>query len=268
MKTLAAAVVFVLITSEFALAQQAPAPPAPEWGTILGRVVYDGKGKIPAPRMVPIRPGAGRPAQIEDDSLVINKQNSGLANVVIYLRSKPSKIHPGYADSKPQKQILTTRNYRFEPHVNAIWSKDTLELRNAENVGVNVKYDSHVNDFNVLITPGEAENKQFKGSEYMPRPLSDNIHPWMSGQLLVRDTPYFCVTNERGIFCIPNLPTNETHEFVFWHERCGYMSGMANQSPNPNHQVVLNPKGRLLITFTEPVLDLGEFLADPKKLMQ
>ncbi len=271
MKTFAALFFVALLYSPSAHAQVAPAqpaPPMPEWGTILGRVVYAGKGQFPAPRIVQIPPGpGGRPAQIDDESFVINKQNSGLANVVLFLRSKPSKLHPGYADSLPQKQILRSRNFRLEPHVSAIWTKDFLELRNEEkNVGVNVKCDSPVNDFNVLITPGETVKKQFKSGENLPKPLSDNIHFWKHGQLLVRDNPYFCVTDERGIFCIPNLPTGEVLEFVFWHERCGYMGGMMNQAPNPMHNTVLNKQGRLYIRLTEPVLDLGEFLADPQKL--
>ncbi len=256
----------------FRLGTTAPAP-QPEWGTILGRIVYDGKGKIPAPRMLPINkaPAPGMPAAIEEESLVVNKQNSGLANVFVFLRTKPSKIHPGYEHATAKDVTLCNKNFRFEPHALAIWNKDALDLQNEENFGVNVKYDSPTQGFNVLLSPpvlGNANNvkKQFPGGERKPGNLSDAIYPWKSGQLLCCDNPYFCVTDNRGIFCIPNLPTDEVLEFVFWHERCGYMAGIANQAPNPAHNIILNKQGRLMITLTEPVLDLGEFLADPKKL--
>lgn len=258
---------WVAINGVTPIAHAAEAPVA--WGTILGRVVYDGKGQIPAPRMVPINkaPVPGLPAEIDDESLVVNKQNSGLANVFVYLRSKPRQIHPAILNAPPEKKTLTSQNFRFEPHALALWKNDDLELVNAlPGQGQNVNYGSAVQGFNVLLAPGGRVTKNFQVGENLPQMISSNIYPWMSAKLLVRDNPYFCVTNERGIFCIPNLPTNETHEFVFWHERCGYMGGLANQAPNPNHQVVLNAKGRLVITLIEPVLDLGEFLVDPKKL--
>lgn len=241
----------------------------PAWGTILGRIIYDGKGQIPAPRMVSINkaPVPGMPAAIDDESLVVNKQNSGLANVFVYLRSKPRQIHPGYINAPPQKQTLTSRNFRYEPHAQVLWTNDELELVNANAAqGVNPNYSSAIQGWSALLTPAGRVTKKLGIGENLPQTVSCNIHPWMSAKLLVRDNPYFCVTDERGIFCIPNLPMNEQLEFQFWHERCGYMIGMANQPPNPAQKFILNAKGRLTVTLTEPVLDLGEFLADPKKL--
>jgi hypothetical protein len=258
----------LLATMVVALMAAGPVNAAkPAWGTILGRVVYDGKGKIPAPRMITINNAIpGVPAAIDDESLVIGK-NGGLANVFVYLRSKPRQTHPGYINAPPQKQTLTSRNFRFEPHAQALWNNDELELINANAArGHNFNYSSANQGWSDLLGPNGRVTKILRMGENLPQTVNCNIHPWMSAKLLVRDNPYFCVTDECGIFCIPNLPTNETHEFVFWHERSGYLGGMANQASDPAQKFVLNPKGRLMVTLTEPVLDLGEFLADPKKL--
>ena len=271
MKIFAALLYVVLLCSASVRAQQAPAQPVPmpQWGTILGRVVYDGKGQFPAVKMLPVNkaPVPGMPAAIEDESLVVNKENSGLANVIVILRTKPNNIHPGYVNMPAQKQTLTSRNFRFEPHVLAIWKEDDLELVNAlPGQGESFNYSSLVQSFNELLAPGGRVTKKLQIGENLPKRVSSNIYPWMSAQLFVRDNPYFCVTDERGIFCIPNLPTNQVLEFVFWHERCGYMGGMMNQAPDPAHNVGLDQRGRISVRLTEPVLDLGEFLADPKKL--
>jgi len=249
-----------LLCCTTALAQ--PAPAQQQWGTILGRIVYDGKPPIPKA----LQPGPRPPAPpIVDESLVVGA-NGGFADVFVYLRSKPRKIHPGYINVPPQKQTLTSRNFRFEPHALAMWTNDDFELVNAmPGRGENVTFNSNQQGFSTLLNPRQAQTKNFRMGENLPKPVVSSINPWMSAQLLVRDNPYFCITNERGIFCIPNLPTNETHEFVFWHERCGYINGMANQAPNPAHNIVLDQRGRLQVTPTESVLDLGEFLADPKK---
>jgi hypothetical protein len=49
-----------------------------------------------------------------------------------------------------------------------------------------------------------------------------NIHPWMTGYLVLRDEPYMAKTDENGKFLIENVPAG-THSFQFWHERCGYL---------------------------------------------
>lgn len=248
-----------------------PARSAEPWGTILGRVVYDGKGQLPVPRMKQIDRTLHPeyPAAIEDESVVINKQNGGLANVFVYLRSKPSKIHPGFAQSAPQEQTLRHLNYRFVPHALALWNKDPLEFRNEENTGVNVKYNSAKQGFNDLISPPgikDAKNflkKQFEIGENRPGSLADGIHNWMVGYLLVCDHPYCCVTDERGIFCIPNLPINEELEFVFWHERLEH-SGHLKNIKSDVMTFTINDKSRLQTKLTQPVTDLGEFKVDPK----
>jgi len=263
MKTLTAAVIFGLITSGFNFGQQAPAQPAPEWGTILGRVIYDGKGKIPAPRMVPITKivAPGQPAEIDDQSLVINKQNSGLANVFVYLRSKPIKLHPAYIDAPAEKQTFTINSLRFEPHAQIIWTNDDLELVNVDpRNGHAVKFQSFLEGFNELLPVGGRVTKRFKVEMNMPQPTSSNIYPWMQSNYLVRDNPYFCVTDGRGIFCIPNLPTNEVLEFVFWHERVGFLKNIKSDVGT----FTTNEKGRLQTKLTQPVTDFGEFRIDPK----
>jgi hypothetical protein len=268
MKSMATAFLLALLCCATVHAQPAPAPQP--WGTILGRVVYDGKGKIPAPRMMPIKKALppGAPAAIEDESLVVGK-NSELANVMVFLRTKPAQLHPGYVNAPPQQQRLSSENYRFKPHVLMLWTNDELEAVNANPArGHNFNYSSPAQGFNLLLAPGGRATKKLQANENLPQHISCNIHPWMSAKLLVRDNPYFCMTDERGIFCIPNLPTNQVLEFVFWHERCGYMNAMANQAPNPAHNTVLNKQGRMYVRLVEPVLDLGEFLADPKKLEQ
>jgi hypothetical protein len=247
-----------------------PALPQQEWGTILGRIVYDGKGKIPAPRMIPTNkaPAPGMPAAVADESLIVSKQNSGLANVFVYLRTKPSKIHPGYEQGAAQVQTLRHKDFRYMPHALAIWKKDSLEIRNEENTGVNVVYNSVAQGFNVLISPpgigvaNNVEKKQFNVGEHRPGNLWDGIHPWMIGQLFVRDNPYFCVTDERGIFCIPNMPANEELEFQFWHERAGYLRNIKSDVA----EFTFNDNGRLQMKLTQPVTDLGEFRIDPKLL--
>ncbi len=252
----------VLLTiTQLSAAEKKPDP----WGIMLGRIVYNGKAPVPQMRPITIAVAPGQPAAIDDESLVVGK-NGGLGNVFVYLWSKPSKIHPGYTNSPPEKQTLTIRNLCFEPHAQILWTHDELELFNPDPQNVqSFNYGSPLQGFNTRLPFFGRELRKLKASENLPHEIGSNMYPWMSANLLVRDNPYFCVTDERGIFCITDLPLNEPHEFIFWHERCGYLGGVVSQAADPAQHIGLNPRGRLTVTFTEPVLDLGEFRVEPLK---
>ena len=47
-----------------------------------------------------------------------------------------------------------------------------------------------------------------------------DVHPWMTGYLLVTDSPYFAITGEDGAFSIPNVPPDK-YTLEVWHERFG-----------------------------------------------
>jgi hypothetical protein len=240
-----------------ALAQ--PAPGQPEWGTILGRVVYD--GPIPAPRNLQI-PARRANIPVPDESLVVGP-NGGLANVFVYLQIVPSRIHPGYTESKPQKKTIGSKAFRFQPHALALWSRDELELLNVDlERGENIKFDSSTQGFNDALKKGEPLTKKLRG-ELKPHHMSSSPNPWMWGCLLVSDNPYFCVTDERGIFCIPNLPTGEELKFSFWHERAGYLHKLSNGSREFSMR-----NGKLPLQLKTEVLDLGEFKLDPQLIKE
>jgi hypothetical protein len=49
----------------------------------------------------------------------------------------------------------------------------------------------------------------------MPSSVSCNIHPWMNAYLVVRENPYFAISDKDGKIEIKNLPVGE-HTFVVW----------------------------------------------------
>jgi hypothetical protein len=244
-----------LLCSATAYAQQAPPQ---QWGTILGRIVYD--GTPPKPAMMPTngKTGPDGPKEIADESLIVGK-HGGLANVFVFLRSKPSVIHPGYTKSEPQKILFEVKDYRYVPHALIIWTHDIVDFRNREPYGVNLNYTSSNQGTGALLPRGGDYEWRLRVSEKLPKPIGCNIHPWMHANLLVRDNPYFCVTDERGIFCIPNLPAGEEHEFQFWHERVGYLKNIKSDVA----AFTTNDKGRLQTKLAPPVTDFGEFRIDP-----
>src|SRR5690606_3600744 len=62
-----------------------------DWGTLTGRIVFDGKAPAPAPIDTAKDPACK--AKLETEHLVVGP-DGGLANAVIMLRTKNVKVHP------------------------------------------------------------------------------------------------------------------------------------------------------------------------------
>ena len=190
---------------------------AQEWGDLEGSFVF--KGTPPTPKKIAVEkdPEFCGKHDLVEETVVVNKANGGLANVVVYLldATKP-KIHPDYAKDAKAEVVVDNANCRFEPHVAAIRTGQTLVLGNKDPIGHNTKADFFTNNaFNDLIPAGGSIKKTFPQAEGQPSPLSCSIHPWMNGYLLIREDPYFAVSDKDGKFVIKNLPVGE-HTFVVW----------------------------------------------------
>jgi hypothetical protein len=195
----------------------ASAAAAQDWGDLDGTFLF--KGTPPTPnKITPTKdPEFCGKHPLVEETLVVNKDNKGIANVCIYLvdTNKP-KIHPDYDKSAKEKVTVDNENCRFSPHVSGIRVGQPLVVGNKDPIAHNTKADPLSNNpFNDLIPAGGSIEKSFAKPEGTPIPLSCSIHPWMNGYLLIREDPYFAVSDQDGKFSIKNLPTGE-HTFIVW----------------------------------------------------
>lgn len=214
----------ILLASALTLVSSAAV--AQQWGDLEGQFIYKGK----APAAMPIVPDKD-PAfcgkhKLTTEKVVVNKENGGIANVVVYLLPAPGskvKLHPDLEKVSDEKVVLDNKNCRFEPHVLAIRTGQTLVIGNGDPIGHNTKAEFFNNaSFNDLIPAGGKIEKKFTSAESAPNKVECSIHTWMNGYLLVRDNPYFAVSDKDGKFAIKNIPAGD-HTFVVWHET-GYLS--------------------------------------------
>ena len=67
--------------------------------------------------------------KLVNEELVVS-EDGGLANVVIFVRSKKVTVHPDLEDgSKADALVLDNKNCRFEPHVGFVQTGQTLTIR-------------------------------------------------------------------------------------------------------------------------------------------
>ena len=193
-------------------------------GTLKGKFVYGGSApKAAAVNVTADKAFCGTKKLVSEN--VVVGENGGLANVIVYLylsRGDTVKVDPAYDDLKKTPVVLDNVNCRFEPHVALLWTEHKIVFGNKDSVGHNVKVDSSNKPMNPLLPAGAQLETQFEESERLPVSVGCNIHPWMRGWLVVRDNPYFAVTDADGNFEIKNIPAGDW-TFQMWHESVGYV---------------------------------------------
>lgn len=114
-----------------------------EWGNLSGRFVFDGVPVPPNPLHVD-KDANLFPLPIMDESLLINTENRGLANVVLYLvpnQEMPLVIHPAFDTESKSKVNFTMQGGRFEPHILLLRTTQTMVQRNLDSVVHNARID-------------------------------------------------------------------------------------------------------------------------------
>lgn len=209
------------LTTAAALALAAGTLRAQEWGDLEGTFVFKGAAPAPAKIVADKDPQFCGKHMLVEEQVTVNKDNGGLANVVVYLfdTAKP-KIHPDYEKVAKNSLLINNENCRFTPHVATLWTSQTLTIGNVDPVAHNTKADFFENpavSFNTTIPTGGKLEKKFAVAEKSPAKLECSIHPWMNTHLLIREDPYSAVTDKDGKFTIKNLPVGE-HTFKVWHQ--------------------------------------------------
>ena len=125
-----------------------------------------------------------------------------------------------YVDVIPDKKfeaakehvVIDQRKMAFIPHVVAVQQGTTVEFLNSDPVGHNVYWPSISGNKKLAHNLGtwpKGEKKPFQFNDPGVASLLCNVHPEMSGYVVVVPTPYFAVTDKEGNFEIKNIPAGK-----------------------------------------------------------
>ena len=237
---------------------------AQDWANLKGRFTLD--GEVPTRKELPLtareKALAGTPEGLKVlyESLIVDAKTKGIANVVIFAVPElmtprvEMPVHPSAKETATAEHPIHIKNFAITPHLSAMRSTQQLTLTNDEPFGHNLKLDAAGvgTSFNYglasmkkIIVP-RVEQMQ------LPSRLSGSIAPYLCGYLVVRDNPYFAVTNERGEFEIKNLPVGKWR-FQAWQEKCGYVRKLKLGGADTTWT-----KGRFDVEIIGMGVDLGE----------
>ncbi|MGH7825604.1 MAG: carboxypeptidase regulatory-like domain-containing protein [Candidatus Binatia bacterium] len=187
-------------------------------GSITGEVVYnDVPPTTPVVKVTKDQDYCGE--TLPNETYLIDFQG-GLKNAVVFIEAAPS------VQQISQKQnILDNSGCRYSPRILAMQKGEKLKVRNNDpKLHIPHSYLDQRTVFTLSLP--------FRGTtiDATPRIRQAGIlkvvcdtHAWMLAYIHVFDHPYFAVTDERGMFSIPDLPPG-TYTLKAWHEDAGVRS--------------------------------------------
>jgi plastocyanin len=129
-------------------------------------------------------------------------------NIAVYVDVIPDKKF----DPPAQHVLVDQKKMAFLPHVVAVQQGTTVDFLNSDAVGHNVYWPSISGTKKLTHNLGtwpKGEKKSFQFNDLGSAPLLCNVHPEMSGYVVVVPTPYFAVTDKDGNFEIKNIPAGK-----------------------------------------------------------
>jgi plastocyanin len=148
---------------------------------------------------------------------VITGKVSGAQGVsVVYIDAIPGKTFP--APAKPV--VIDQKGLLFQPHIVIVPVGSTVEFLNSDNVAHNVFWPAVSGDKKQghnLGTWPKGDKRAFKFDRPGVVPLLCNVHPEMSGFVVVVPTPYYTETDASGNYRISDVPDG-SYTLSAWHE--------------------------------------------------
>jgi len=129
-------------------------------------------------------------------------------NIAVYVDAIADKKF----DPPKDHVVIDQRKMAFIPHVVAVEQGTTVDFLNSDPVGHNVYWPSISGNKKLshnLGTWPKGDKKPFQFNDLGAASLLCNVHPEMSGYVIVVPTPYFAVTDKDGNFEIKNIPVGK-----------------------------------------------------------
>ncbi|MGD1094492.1 MAG: carboxypeptidase regulatory-like domain-containing protein [Bryobacteraceae bacterium] len=156
--------------------------------------------------------------------------NPGKAGSVVYVEAIPGKTFPAPANPV----VMDQKSLLFQPHVMAVALGATVQFLNSDKVQHNIFWPSVNGNKKMSHNMGTwptGEQRSFKFDTPGVVPLLCNVHPEMSGYIIVSPTPYYAITDASGNFKIADVPDG-SYTVSAWHEGAKIQSKPVSVSGN------------------------------------
>lgn len=178
-------------------------------------------------------------------TFIVNRQNKGLKNVLVTIEGvKDGKV------SSPQAKITIEQiGCEYSPHMQvAELGDDGISLTVLNKDGILHNIHSYLGKKTLFNIAQPKFKKRLTKTFTEPGviKLKCDVHDWMvSYVILLKDQPYYSVTDEKGNFSIDGIPPG-TYTIKAWHEALGNMEKQVTITEGDDSALdfVIKPKGR------------------------
>ena len=181
-------------------------------GKLIGTVRF--VGEVPRLAPVPVKKNQDVCGKEKPVEILVVGPNRGVRDTVIYLEgiTKGKK-----ADAR--ELHLDNIKCQFVPHVLAVMVEQPAVVKNSDPILHNTHgFQDKVTVFNLAL-PIQHQRINIKSKVKRPGVIQVlcDAHTHMSAWVVVRENPYFAVTDESGAFRIDNVPPGK-YKVGAWHE--------------------------------------------------
>ena len=135
---------------------------------------------------------------------------------VVYVDAISGKTFP----APTQHPVMDQRSLSFQPHVMVVQQGTTVDFLNSDSVTHNVFWANISGNKKLAHNLGtwpQGQTRSFKFDNPGVVPVLCNVHPAMSGYIVVSPTPYFAQADSAGNYKIENVPDG-SYTLSAWHE--------------------------------------------------
>jgi hypothetical protein len=144
--------------------------------------------------------------------VVVNNSNGkALADIVVYLEPLDGQI----LEKSHEKVIIGQFGQSFSPYLSVSQVHSKVNFVNKDDITHHIYSAGSDNKFSFKIRAGKT-NSSVKFDHASEVAMGCNIHDWMSGYLLVVNTPYFDKTDKLGQVSF-NITKHGKYKVVVWH---------------------------------------------------
>ena len=143
------------------------------------------------------------------------EQSEDLADVIVWLEPTGG----ARLRTSPTTTTIQLQGRQFSPRVRVVSQGSKVEFPNADKFSHNVFSKAPDGAFDTGVYPrGRMKDQTFREPGVFP--IYCNIHPRMTGYVVVLATPYYAEAGEDGRFAVTGVPAG-SYLLHVWHDRAG-----------------------------------------------
>jgi plastocyanin len=186
-------------------------------GIIHGKVTFAGTPPAGDPVNMKADPYCAKQPGAKTNEQVVVGAGGGLMNVVVRVAEGLSGKYSPLAE----EAVMDQQGCMYRPRVLVAQAGQTVVIKNSDQTLHNIHtYKGTVTLFNQAQVFGMPPiKKRFPGAGDVVKFKCD-VHPWMTGYLLVTDNPFHAVSSDDGTFTMRDVPAG-SYTIEAWHELLG-----------------------------------------------